>query len=653
MNVVYREFILLITLAAALAAPSAYALELPDDFDDLVRRALETAALTPADIRLKTDHAPRDVFRLDVAEQLLAEPLTIPAWTEAIAERTARATRLGELMDLAASTKDLDTTATSFTPNTREGWTLYDALRVLARAEGTTLTLRRKDLAGQLERVPPPVRKALTLLVEACTAARLSAAEAYTGLSDEDRVFLIANISRITTEGESLGPDETDRVFELIKQVDQQKLAEAAKILCVATDTARRLLASHAAELAAWGTQNAVTAPTRLGTPLGDIVVGTCNDDVYREPAFILIDPAGDDVYLNRTGASSLTLNGIGIGLDLSGNDHYIAHESFAFGAAKCGFGILVDEAGDDAYSGTHNCLGRGVLGLGLLVEAGGLDRYSADTASQAAAHFGFGILLDEAGNDKYTAHLNSQAHAGVNGAAFLIDTEGNDFYIAGAKYKDYREGQKYYGSLSQGFSIGWRPLYSGGIGALFDYAGNDTYIGDYFAQGSSYWYSVGLLYDDAGDDRYVARRYSQGAATHVCVGVLADSAGDDRYESWGVSQGCGHDLSAGMLIDGAGNDRYTANWLSQGAGNANGIGFLIDLRGDDRYTGEKDTVQAAGTFARKETTYARARGYPSIGILIDAAGKDAYSHGGRDGTFWHNSAFGAGFDAAPEQKTH
>lgn len=121
-----------------------------------------------------------------------------------------------------------------------------------------------------------------------------------------------------------------------------------------------------------------------------------------------------------------------------------------------------------------------------------------------------------------------------------------------------------------------------------------------------------------------------------------------------GVSQGSAHDLSAAMLIDGGGNDRYSASWLSQGAGNANGIGFLIDLAGDDRYDGEAETTQGAGTYTRKESTYARARGYPSIGILIDAAGHDIYSQRGADGMFWHNDAFGVGFDAeTPTNDTH
>jgi len=641
---------MVIALGAALAAPGARAVELPEGFDDLVEQALATGTLTPADMVLKTDFTPPDEFRLAVVDELLAEPLKIPGWTEQIAERAAKATRLGALLDLAAGIKDLHVEAVSFAPNAREDWTLYDALEVLARAEEAPLAVKRSQLTSQLEAVPPSIREALTMLLDACAAARLSAAEAYAGLSYDDRTFLLANVSHIATQGEDPEPAEVDRLFALVKKVDQQKLAEAAKILCVAGDLVRDLLEKNAPAIAEWKGRETMTQPLRIGTPLGDIVIGTWGDDVYREPAFILIDPAGNDTYLNRAGASSETINGIGIAFDLGGDDSYVARDAFAFGAARCGFGILVDEAGDDGYSGTHHCMGRGLVGLGLLVEAGGIDRYYADSASQAAAHFGFGLLVDEAGNDHYTAHINSQAHAGMNGVALLVDTEGNDVYFAGGKHKDFRERQKYYGSLSQGFSIGWRPLYSGGVGALFDYGGDDVYIGDYFAQGSSYWYALGLLYDDAGDDRYIARRYSQGAATHICVGILADSTGNDRYSSWGVSQGCAHDLSAAVLIDGAGNDRYSADWLSQGAGNANGIGFLIDLKGDDRYAGGADTTQGAGTYTRKETTYARVRGYPSVGILIDAAGKDTYSHRGRDGTFWHNSAFGVGFDAGPKQ---
>ncbi|MBN1917028.1 MAG: hypothetical protein JW889_03885, partial [Verrucomicrobia bacterium] len=510
----------------ALGGATAQAIEIPEDFDVLVKQALLTAALTPADIVLKTDYALRDGFRLDVAETLLAEPLTIPRWTETTADRVARATRLAALMDVLAEAKDLDVGGVSFAPNAQPDWTLCDALGVLARAEGAEFKVRRRQLDAQLRPLPRPIVEALTVLVEGAAAARLSSAGAYGELSDDDRAFLLANIQKIATEGESTTPEETDRLFGLVKQVDQQRLAEGAKVLCATVDCARDVLAAHRAEIGEWVRTAPLDAPVRIATPLGEIVIGTPGDDVHRDGAFILIEPAGNDVYLEAAGASSSRLNGIGIAIDLAGDDQYIAREPFAFGAAKCGFGILVDETGDDGYSGAHNCLGRGLLGLGLLVEAEGLDRYDADTASQAAAHFGFGVLVDEAGNDHYTAHLNSQGHAGVNGVAMLIDTQGNDVYVAGAKYPDYREAQRHYGSLSQGFSIGWRPLYSGGFGALFDFGGDDVYISDYFAQGSSYWYGVGLLYDDAGDDRYIARRYSQGAATHLCVGILADSAG-------------------------------------------------------------------------------------------------------------------------------
>jgi hypothetical protein len=121
--------------------------------------------------------------------------------------------------------------------------------------------------------------------------------------------------------------------------------------------------------------------------------------------------------------------------------------------------------------------------------------------------------------------------------------------------------------------------------------------------------------------------------------------AGNDKYTAWGVSQGCGHDISQGILLDASGNDNYYSEWLSQGAGNANGFGIMIDLDGNDRYIAEGSNTQAAGVYTRKETTYARVRGYTSIGILIDANGRDHYTHGGEDNTFWRNGYFGAGYD--------
>ena len=175
------------------------------------------------------------------------------------------------------------------------------------------------------------------------------------------------------------------------------------------------------------------------------------------------------------------------------------------------------------------------------------------------------------------------------------------------------------------GFGLGSRPDEtfigaSGGIGIIADQMGNDLYVGDYFAQGSSYWYALGILADESGHDKYISRRYSQGAGTHFSIGVLWDAKGDDQYLStFGVAQGCGHDYSIGILLDNGGNDRYIGGVIAQGAGNDNGLGVLIDNGGQDEYH-----IKAMG---RGRGNYHKDRGLPSFGIQFDTGGSlDYYS---------------------------
>jgi len=42
-------------------------------------------------------------------------------------------------------------------------------------------------------------------------------------------------------------------------------------------------------------------------------------------------------------------------------------------------------------------------------------------------------------------------------------------------------------------------------VGVLYNGEGNNTYMGSYFCQGSSYWNALGMLIDKKGDDRYIA----------------------------------------------------------------------------------------------------------------------------------------------------
>ncbi|MFQ5717430.1 MAG: hypothetical protein ACE5GQ_10070, partial [Nitrospinales bacterium] len=337
----------------------------------------------------------------------------------------------------------------------------------------------------------------------------------------------------------------------------------------------------------------------------------------------------GDDRYLNRAGGSGREYP-FAVVIDFDGNDLYSASEDFAQGAGVLGGGFLIDLAGDDLYFAQNYSQGAGIFGAGLLVDLAGRDMYKSDAISQGAAAFGVGILAEGRGNDGYSATRFSQGFGFVKGYGALMEAEGDDRYFAGGKYPDFREPEKSYESLSQGFGLGLRPIEtaagaSGGIGILADAKGNDTYIGDYFSQGASYWYALGILSDKQGHDKYIAGRYSQGAGIHLTAGILTDEAGDDEYLAYfGVSQGCGHDYAVGMLLDNGGNDRYIGGVISQGAGNDNGIGVLNDNGGDDEYY-IKGLGQGRGNFNER-------RQLGSFGFHFDTGGgNDFYSAGGKN----------------------
>ena len=359
------------------------------------------------------------------------------------------------------------------------------------------------------------------------------------------------------------------------------------------------------------------------------MLIGGEGDNIYTEDATIILDLGGNDRYLNRAGGSSRE-NPFTIVIDFSGNDLYASSEDFSQGAGILGAGFLIDLEGNDSYVARNYSQGMGFFGAGLLVDLAGRDVYKSDSVSQGAAVFGIGILAEGTGNDDYSAKRFSQAFGFVKGYGAIVELEGADKYFASGEYPDFRDPEKSYESLSQGFGLGFRPSelsvhVSGGIGILTDAEGNDTYIGDYFAQGSSYWYALGILADKKGHDKYIAGRYSQGAGTHLTSGILMDGEGDDQYlATFGVSQGCGHDYAIGMLLDNGGNDRYISGIISQGAGNDNGIGILNDNGGDDEYH-----IQALG---RGRGNFREDRKLGSFGLHFDTGGgTDYYSSKGKN----------------------
>src|SRR5262249_27207756 len=159
-----------------------------------------------------------------------------------------------------------------------------------------------------------------------------------------------------------------------------------------------------------------------------------------------------------------------------------------------------------------------------------------------------------------------------------------------------------------------------GGIGAIYDLAGNDRYSVGEFGQGVGYFQGLGVLHDAGGNDQYIGSRYAQGSAAHQAAGILVDESGDDSYTCAGAAaQGVAWDQSVAMLIDRAGSNSYSGNVLAQGSGAEQAIGILIDLDGQDTYQCLSPCLGQSGdnTYHYDEDKVF------SFSVLIDRGGKN------------------------------
>jgi len=495
-------------------------------------------------------------------------------------------------------------------------------------AEALDLTLPEKPPAA----APRDLSDWLQRLVEVIVQAQAMIRQARAGLSADEVEHLEAWVDDWlhSKDGpEEASPEEkleterrTLRFLHLALKVDLRQILGAARAVAAALDPAAlQSFSAAGAGLTRIPDGWSVTEEpglTRLNTPAGRVLIGGPGPNVYREEAVLILDLGGDDVYHNRAGGAEPG-RPVAVVVDLNGDDRYLARAAFSQGAGFLGAGFLLDLNGDDWYAAENLAQGAGVFGLGLLADLGGDDRYLCRALCQAGAAFGLGLVAEGGGRDQYTAALMAQGFGFVKGYAALADGGGDDTYFAGGLEADHRQPHKATKSLAQGFGYGLRPWESlagasGGIGILFDRAGNDTYVADYFAQGASYWLALGMLADGGGHDKYIAGRYAQGAGIHYSVGLLMDAAGEDEYVThFGVSQGCGHDFGVGQLFDFSGDDRYVGGVLSQGAGSLNGLGVLADTGGNDAYL-----VQSQGQGWGHWESF---RELGSFGFLFDTGG--------------------------------
>ncbi len=342
----------------------------------------------------------------------------------------------------------------------------------------------------------------------------------------------------------------------------------------------------------------------------GKIIVGGRGPNIYDEDVALLIDMGGDDMYLNNAGGTRKGMP-VSLVIDFAGNDSYITKENFSQGSGILGGGFLIDFAGRNTFSAFKGSQGAGFFGVGIIINRGDKAVFETRSFSQGVAQLGVGLVINSGGDSKFICSQWGQGLGLFGGAGVLIDTTGSDFYYMPGIQPDFRDPSQSKVSMGQGFGRGFRPTgermgVSGGTGILIDGNGDDIYIADYFAQGSSYYYGLGILFDRNGRDRYLSGRYSQGAGIHSTTGILIDSGGDDLYyASYGVSQGTGHDFGIGFLKDLSGNDQYYGKTLVQGAATRGSIGILSDIKGNDRY----NIIENGQAFAQNRK---------AMGILLD-----------------------------------
>lgn len=372
----------------------------------------------------------------------------------------------------------------------------------------------------------------------------------------------------------------------------------------------------------------------RIDTPLGAIVVDTTGEDNHHELAapLLVVDVGGNDRYSFRSG---MTGGRVSVLLDRGGDDHYVALDAAADpSAAVLGYGILWDTGGSDRHDGRWLAQGATIFGAALLFDGGGDDVFEAIGFAQGFALGGVALLVSQDGDDRFVARTHAQGAAGPTAAAVLVNVAGNDDYVLGneplvmpsAQLEDRNV------SMGQGAGRGIRATakdgraLAGGVGVLLDFAGDDRYRAQVFAQGAGFYQGAGLLVDGGGADVFEAAWYGMGASAHCAAAVFVSRGdGDDSYAvSHATSLGAAHDRSVAFFVDEGGNDHYRLGVLGIGAANDRGTAVFIDVSGNDRYAVHSAECSAFGV-ARIGGPGFRRDEERNLALFLDLGGSDAY----------------------------
>ncbi|HYG76442.1 MAG TPA: hypothetical protein VEK08_15660 [Planctomycetota bacterium] len=162
---------------------------------------------------------------------------------------------------------------------------------------------------------------------------------------------------------------------------------------------------------------------------------------------------------------------GVGMLLDLNGDDSYSGGVFSQAVGYLYGIGILDDRAGKDSYRGVWYAQSATAHdAFSLLAEGGGDDTYSSAMYMRlGAAHdFSTSIFFEEGGNDKYPVEGGGFGYALHNSLGLFLERGGDDQYTGALSSMAAVSGDK------PGRSRGESPTWA----AFIDFAGADVYAG-------------------------------------------------------------------------------------------------------------------------------------------------------------------------------
>jgi len=512
-------------------------------------------------------------------------------------------------------------------------------------------------LRRTLDTIPAPLHLPLAKLVLNLLDARVWIERGLRRVPPElrDAVFDAApQLGEGTPDGSRYLP----AIDDVARLIDEHSLWYGCLKTLQATQDARRELGAIAVPADGWP-----EFELKLPTPWGGVLIDhhTSGEQQIDEP--LLIVRLDAPTPLRGTAGATGRRRPLSVALLLDGTPSVgcaadddlkgCPSASLATGILGCG---IVYAAGDHptVYRTREWGMGAGLFGLGALVDEGGDDSYRMRAAGMGAAFFGSGLLLDAAGDDRYTLEEgDGQGFGGPGGIGVLADRAGNDVYYvepeaAKAGRADYHADYTRAASNAQGAAIGRRGdgsdghAWAGGLGALLDVDGDDSYRAGTFALGIGYWYGTGVVWDGGGNDQYRSVYYTQGSGAHFAIGALIDEEGDDVHvleANAGAAFGFGWDVVDALLIDrGQGNDRYEARIDATGYGMRRSNAFFLDEGGNDTYIldegarglGDIDQQDTYGTPGRTATF---AFHIAQIGLFLDCGGTDTYRRRRPDGT--------------------